>query len=64
MKGGPGNIVVFEEGMVSSLGRAESAPVTSGKGNSVIPSKGPPPWGISGTEIDGWLGGDFDRPHT
>jgi hypothetical protein len=23
-----------------------------------------PPWGLSATGIDGWLGGDFDRPHT
>ena len=28
------------------------------------PSKGPPPRGLSGTGIDGWLGGDFDRLHT
>jgi hypothetical protein len=28
------------------------------------PSKGPPPQGLSGTGIDGWLGGDFDRLHT
>jgi hypothetical protein len=31
---------------------------------SKYPSKGPPPRGLSGTEIDGWLGGDVDRPHT
>jgi hypothetical protein len=31
---------------------------------SCCPSKGPPPRGLSGTGIDGWLGGDFDRLHT
>jgi hypothetical protein len=30
----------------------------------IDPSKGPPPRGLSGTGIDGWLGGDFDRLHT
>ena len=28
------------------------------------PSKGPPPRGLSGAGIDGWLDGDFDRLHT
>jgi hypothetical protein len=31
---------------------------------SLHPSKGPPPRGLLGTGIDGWLGGDFERPHT
>jgi hypothetical protein len=51
--------------MADSMAWVESAVLKVGwLAVCVYPCKGPLPRGLSGTGIDGWLGGDFDRPHT